>query len=147
PRPRRPRAARPGRCGGPPAGHRPLDLAPHRRRHRRALPGAAGRDARHPVPASRWRRHGSPLRHDPGLRPPGAALMLTVDYDRLGVRAGDRLLDLGCGFGRHAYEALRRGADVVACDMALPELTEVCKLMQAMAEAGEIPPTVTAGCV
>ena len=40
--------------------------------------------------------------------------MLTVDYQRLEVRAGDRLLDLGCGLGRHAYEALRRGADVVA---------------------------------
>ena len=33
--------------------------------------------------------------------------MLTADYDRLGLRPGDRLLDLGCGFGRHAFEALR----------------------------------------
>jgi SAM-dependent methyltransferase len=73
--------------------------------------------------------------------------MLTVDYDRLGLRAGERLLDLGCGFGRHAYEALRRGADVVACDMSMPELTEVRALMQAMYEANEMPPTVTAGCV
>src|SRR5260221_547556 len=40
--------------------------------------------------------------------------MLTVDYDRLGLRAGDRLLDLGCGGGRHAFEALRRGAPGVA---------------------------------
>jgi cyclopropane fatty-acyl-phospholipid synthase-like methyltransferase len=47
--------------------------------------------------------------------------VLTADYDRLGLRAGDRLLDLGCGFGRHAFEALRRGARVVACDMAVPE--------------------------
>jgi len=43
-------------------------------------------------------------------------LMLTVNYDRLGLRPGDRLLDLGCGFGRHAFEAARRGAKVVALD-------------------------------
>ena len=42
--------------------------------------------------------------------------MLTVDYDRLGVGPGDRVLDLGCGFGRHAFEAARRGASVVALD-------------------------------
>lgn len=51
--------------------------------------------------------------------------MLTVDYDRLDLRAGDRLLDLGCGFGRHTYEALVRGADVVSCDMALGELEAI----------------------
>lgn len=51
--------------------------------------------------------------------------MLTVDYDRFGLRAGDLLLDLGCGFGRHTYEALVRGADVVSCDMALPELESI----------------------
>ena len=51
--------------------------------------------------------------------------MLTVDYDRFGLRAGDRLLDLGCGFGRHTYEALVRGADVVSCDMALAELESI----------------------
>ena len=39
----------------------------------------------------------------------GAALMLTVRYDRLGLQPGDLLLDLGCGFGRHAFEAARRG--------------------------------------
>ena len=51
--------------------------------------------------------------------------MLTVNYDRFGLRAGDRLLDLGCGFGRHTYEALVRGADVVSCDMALAELESI----------------------
>lgn len=67
--------------------------------------------------------------------------MLTADYDRLGLRPGDRLLDLGCGFGRHAYEALRRGARVVACDMALPELSSVLSTSAAMRDAGEIAPT------
>lgn len=66
--------------------------------------------------------------------------MLTADYDRLGLRPGDRLLDLGCGFGRHAFEALRRGAQVVACDMAVPELEQVRDTAAAMAEAGEIAP-------
>ncbi|MEQ8842949.1 MAG: class I SAM-dependent methyltransferase [Acidimicrobiales bacterium] len=51
--------------------------------------------------------------------------MLTVDYDRFDLRAGDLLLDLGCGFGRHTYEALVRGASVVSCDMALPELEAI----------------------
>lgn len=59
--------------------------------------------------------------------------MLTVDYDRLGLQAGQTLLDLGCGFGRHAYEAARRGAHVVACDMSMPELIEVRNTFSAMA--------------
>lgn len=60
--------------------------------------------------------------------------MLTVRYDRLGVRPGDRVLDLGCGFGRHAYESLRRGARVVACDMSLAELKDVSGMFAAICE-------------
>jgi SAM-dependent methyltransferase len=65
--------------------------------------------------------------------------VLTVDYDRLGIRPGDLLLDLGCGFGRHAFEGFRRGAQVVACDMAVPELEQVRGLFGAMVESGEAP--------
>jgi SAM-dependent methyltransferase len=64
--------------------------------------------------------------------------MLTVDYQRLGVRPGDRLLDLGCGFGRHAYQAARLGAEVVALDAGADELRSVLATFGAMAEAGEI---------
>ncbi|MGH9125522.1 MAG: class I SAM-dependent methyltransferase [Acidimicrobiales bacterium] len=42
--------------------------------------------------------------------------MLTVSYERLRVAAGDRVLDIGAGGGRHAFEAMRRGALVVAVD-------------------------------
>jgi SAM-dependent methyltransferase len=60
--------------------------------------------------------------------------VLTVRYDRLGLAAGDRLLDLGCGAGRHAFEAARRGARVVALDADLGELKDVAALFAALAE-------------
>jgi SAM-dependent methyltransferase len=64
--------------------------------------------------------------------------VLTCDYDRLGLVAGDRLLDLGCGFGRHAYEAARRGADVVALDAGRDEVDRVAAVFAAMAAEGEL---------
>ena len=66
--------------------------------------------------------------------------MLTVDYDRLGVEPGDLVLDLGCGFGRHAFEAARRGASVVALDAGPEEVAQVRGTFAAMIEAGEIDP-------
>ena len=65
--------------------------------------------------------------------------MLTVDFDRLRLRPGDRVLDMGCGAGRHAFEAFRRGADVVAFDRDGDELAGVLDLFGAMREAGEVP--------
>ena len=44
--------------------------------------------------------------------------MLTVDFEWLNVGPGTRLLDMGCGEGRHAREGVRRGASVVALDSA-----------------------------
>ena len=69
--------------------------------------------------------------------------MITVDYDRLGLRAGERMLDLGCGFGRHAYEAMRRGASVIACDLGLAELHQVHTVYAGMRDTGELPDGVT----
>jgi SAM-dependent methyltransferase len=73
--------------------------------------------------------------------------MLTVRYDRLGLRPGDRLLDLGCGFGRHAFEAAKRGARVVAFDYAATELKEVRNTFGAMASAGEVDSDICIGTV
>jgi SAM-dependent methyltransferase len=66
--------------------------------------------------------------------------MLTVDYDRLGVGPRDLVLDLGCGFGRHAFEAARRGASVVALDAGPEEVAQVRGTFAAMIEQGEIAP-------
>jgi SAM-dependent methyltransferase len=65
--------------------------------------------------------------------------MLTADFDRLGVRDGTRVLDMGCGGGRHAFEAWRRGATVVALDYSEGELKEVRGVLGAMVDAGEAP--------
>ena len=64
--------------------------------------------------------------------------MLTVDYERLGAQPGDRVLDLGCGAGRHAFESVRRGCVTVASDRDADELRAVTEMFAAMAEAGEI---------
>jgi SAM-dependent methyltransferase len=65
--------------------------------------------------------------------------MLTVDFDRLGLQAGERVLDMGCGAGRHAFEMYRRGADVIALDMDADELAGVGEIFAAMREQGEVP--------
>ena len=65
--------------------------------------------------------------------------MLTVDYDRLDLRPGMTVLDLGCGEGRHAFEAYRRGASVIAVDWGRPRSRRRSAGSGAIAEAGEAP--------
>jgi SAM-dependent methyltransferase len=64
--------------------------------------------------------------------------VLTVDYIRLGVLPGMRVLDLGAGFGRHAFETARRGAHVVAVDLSPDELVATRNTFSAMAQDGQI---------
>ncbi len=73
--------------------------------------------------------------------------MLTVDFDRLGVRPGSRLLDLGSGPGRHAFEAFRRGAHVVCADLLEADLRQALGTLGAMAEAGQAPAAARFGAV
>jgi SAM-dependent methyltransferase len=58
--------------------------------------------------------------------------VLTVRYDKLGVRPGDRLLDLGAGGGRHAFEAMRRGAVVTALDADAGEVKDAAWMMHGL---------------
>jgi len=65
--------------------------------------------------------------------------VLTVDFHRLGLQPGDRVIDMGCGAGRHAFEMYRQGADVIAFDQDADELSAVSDLFAAMRDAGEVP--------
>lgn len=73
--------------------------------------------------------------------------MLTVDYTRLGLSGGETLLDLGCGAGRHTFEALRRGAQTLAIDLDDAALKDVRALGSAMISERETPSSVTIDCV
>jgi len=66
--------------------------------------------------------------------------MLTVRYDRFGLQPSERVLDIGCGFGRHAFETARRGGHVVAVDAGLDEVNGVATMFAAMALEGEFQP-------
>ncbi len=73
--------------------------------------------------------------------------MLTVDFERFPVGPGDRVLDMGCGAGRHAFALLRRGAHVTALDMDAGELEDVAGMFAAMRLEGEVPDGASAGAV
>jgi SAM-dependent methyltransferase len=64
--------------------------------------------------------------------------MLTIRFDKLGLEPGDKVLDVGAGFGRHVFECARRGADVVALDYAEDEVVQTRATLGAMVDEGEI---------
>ncbi len=70
--------------------------------------------------------------------------MLTVDFARFPVGSGDRVLDMGCGGGRHAFALYRRGAHVIALDRDEAELKDVAGMFTAMLGAGEVSAGATA---
>ena len=64
--------------------------------------------------------------------------MLTVDYERLGVGRGERLLDLGCGGGRHAFQAVRLRGPGGGPRRPGDEVAQVRDTIGAMVDAGEV---------
>lgn len=51
--------------------------------------------------------------------------MVTVDFERLNIKRGDRILDAGCGTGRHLAEALGyREVTIVGIDLNQSELRQ-----------------------
>ena len=73
--------------------------------------------------------------------------MLTVKYDQLGVQPGDLVLDMGAGAGRHAFEARRRGAHVVAFDRDLNDIRKAGSTLFAMEESEPLPEVGSSSCV
>ncbi|WP_046468151.1 class I SAM-dependent methyltransferase [Allosalinactinospora lopnorensis] len=73
--------------------------------------------------------------------------MITVDFTLFPVGPGNRVLDLGCGNGRHAFEVYRRGADVVAFDRNENDLADVATMFTAMRTEGEAPAATEADTV
>lgn len=49
--------------------------------------------------------------------------MLTVDFEKLGLAHGDRILDLGCGLGRHVITAyVLKDVQAIGVDLSLDSL-------------------------
>lgn len=64
--------------------------------------------------------------------------MLTVDYDILGLKQGDRILDVGCGDGRHSARACQQpGCAVYALDLDRENALRTSYLLHLMVDSGE----------
>jgi SAM-dependent methyltransferase len=60
--------------------------------------------------------HGSPYLEHPLLTPQRTSGEIDFILSILPLDPGSRLLDIGCGFGRHSIELARRGFDVLGID-------------------------------
>lgn len=64
--------------------------------------------------------------------------MITVDLNRITIRPGDRILDIGCGSGRHTCEAYRLPqVQVVGADIRFRDLLEARRRLTLHHRLGE----------
>lgn len=64
--------------------------------------------------------------------------MLTVDFGKLDLRPGSKVLDAGCGGGRHLSEAFRaRGVSVVGIDLNRDDALKAYNTTKIMRKEGE----------
>lgn len=64
--------------------------------------------------------------------------MITVDFKRLNIRPGEKILDMGCGSGRHTGEASRfKDIFVVGADMNFNDLIETRNRLNFIKNCGE----------
>ena len=47
--------------------------------------------------------------------------MLTIDYEFVAIKDGERVLDVGCGEGRHSWEACKQG-DCLVCALDIEQV-------------------------
>jgi SAM-dependent methyltransferase len=64
--------------------------------------------------------------------------MITADLKRLGLQPGQRLLDIGCGSGRHVAEAYRlKGVVAVGADLNIADLKQARERLEFHDRLGE----------
>ena len=72
-------------------------------------------------------------------------MLLTVDLERLEVAPGHRVLDAGCGEGRHCFGCVSRGARVVGFDLDFDSMRDASKRLRREAAAAGTSGDMTQG--